>query len=339
MHIELYKKVVSQKIKKRKLSLKIPDKIIQNDFKERYMREKLKSPFIAALLATAASVLWGSAFPVLKIGFREMGIGPEDIAEKLVFAGIRFLCAGLLVFLFSSFFAKGKFWPDRNTFKGLLLLGLLQTALQYTLFYNGLSNTTGVKASIIISSGNFFVVLIAHFVYKNDRINWKKILGLTAGFSGILIANWSKGISYDFKLAGEGLLILSTLVGAFGTILAKRLSNQINPFFVSGWQMLLGSIVLLMIGLPGMKNGLNFTPLATVLLIYSSLLSAMAFSLWYTVLKYHKAGEVTVYRFMIPLSGTMLSAIFIPGETLNTSTLIALGLVTLGIVAVNYRRG
>lgn len=301
------------------------------------MKERLKNPLIAALLATAASVLWGSAFPVLKIGFREMGIGPENVAEKLVFAGIRFLGSGLLIFIFSPLIAKGKFWPGKRVFKSLLLLGLLQTALQYTLFYNGLSNTTGVKSSIIISSGNFFVVLIAHFVYKDDRINWKKTLGLAAGFSGILIANWSKGISYDFKFEGEGLLVLSTLVGAFGTILAKKVSRQVNPFFVSGWQMFLGSIVLLLLGMPGMENGLKFTPLATVLLIYSSLLSAVAFSLWYTVLKYHKAGEVTLYRFMIPLSGALLSAAFIPGETLTPNTLIALGLVIFGIVVVNYR--
>ncbi|HHF08229.1 MAG: DMT family transporter [Kosmotoga sp.] len=300
------------------------------------MKIKAKKPLYAALMAIAASLLWGSAFPVLKISFSELNISSGDIAEKLVFAGMRFLGAGLMLFLFSSQMRKVR--PRRRKLLGLFLLGLLQTSLQYTLFYNGLSNTTGVKASVIIASGNFFVVLLAHFVYKNDKINLKKVMGLSAGFSGILLANFEKGLNLDFSFSGEGLLILSTFVGAVGTILAKELSQGVNPFAVSGWQMLMGSIFLIGIGFPGMDKGLHFTPLAFVLLLYSSFLSAAAFSLWYTVLKYNKAGEVTIYRFMIPLSGAIFSALFIPGESLTASILVALGLAIVGIAAVNYKR-
>ncbi|AKI98304.1 multidrug transporter [Kosmotoga pacifica] len=300
------------------------------------MSNRTGNSYYMALMAITASLLWGSAFPVLKISFSELDITPGDISEKLVFAGIRFLGAGLMLFLFSP--ATRKVMPKKREFYGLFMLGLLQTAIQYTLFYNGLSNTTGVKASIIISSGNFFVVLLAHFVYRDDRINWKKAIGLTAGFSGVLIANLNNGVDFGFTLSGEGLLILSTLVGAIGTILAKQLSIGINPFAVSGWQMLLGSFFLIGIGFPGMENGLHFTALAVVLLIYSSFLSAAAFSLWYTVLKYSKAGEVTIYRFIIPLSGALFSALFIPGETITLYTLLALVLAVIGIIVVNYRR-
>ncbi|OAA30749.1 multidrug transporter [Kosmotoga arenicorallina S304] len=300
------------------------------------MKINPKSPLSAAIMAILASVLWGSAFPVLKISFSELNISSGDISEKLVFAGMRFLIAGLMLFIFSS--RMRKVGLRLKGLFGLFLLGLLQTSLQYTLFYNGLSNTSGVKSSIIIASGNFFVVLLAHFVYKNDKINMRKIIGLSAGFSGIFLANIGKGLSLDITFSGEGLLILSTLVGAVGTILAKELSKKFDPFAVSGWQMLMGSIFLIGIGLPGMEKGLRFTPLAFFLLLYSSFLSAAAFSLWYTVLKYNKAGEVTIYRFIIPLSGAVFSALFIPGESFTASILIALGLAVTGIVAVNYRR-
>ena len=82
----------------------------------------------------------------------------------------------------------------------------------------------------------------------------------------------------------------------------------------------------------------NFTPLATGLLVYSALLSSVAFALWFTLLKYNKAGEISVYRFIIPVSGALLSAIFIPSETFTLNIAISVILVALGIGIVNYRK-
>lgn len=51
-------------------------------------------------IAVFCSILWGSAFPVLKISYEELQMAPGDIAAKIVFAGGRFLLAGLIVLLF-----------------------------------------------------------------------------------------------------------------------------------------------------------------------------------------------------------------------------------------------
>ena len=77
------------------------------------------------------------------------------------------------------------------------------------------------------------------------------------------------------------------------------------------------------------------TPLFWVLFIYSALLSAAAFSIWYMQLKHIKAWEVTSYRLVHPISGAILSALFLPGEQFNPFLLVALLLVALGIGAVN----
>ncbi|MFO7882352.1 MAG: DMT family transporter [Kosmotogaceae bacterium] len=299
----------------------------------------LQNPFIVAVLAISASLLWGSAFPVLKISYVELGIEADDIFSKLAFAGLRFFGAGLLLFFIMRIIFKKRLKLDRNRFMWLILLGVLQTTIQYSLFYNGLAHTSGMKSAIIISSANFFVVLFAHFIYKNDKINLKKVLGLVAGFTGVAFANWEQGFGLDFSFKGEGLLLLSTVVAAIGALLAKKISKDTHPFLVSGWQMFLGSLILMGAGIPNIPDGfLKFTPLAVMLLIYSSALSATAFSLWYTVLKHNKAGEVTIYRFMIPVSGTIFSAVFIPNEFLNIRIILALLLVAFGIVIVNYNR-
>jgi len=134
-------------------------------------------------------------------------------------------------------------------------------------------------------------------------------------------------------------MILSGLVSAIGMILAKRISQEVHPFVLTAWQMLLGSLLLIAVGLPGLKpHAMVFTSKAWLLLFYSAFLSATAFSLWYAILKYNKAGEISVYKFMTPVSGAILSALFIPGERLTLNMFMALGLVALGAIIVNYQR-
>src|SRR5690625_7558919 len=80
-----------------------------------------------------------------------------------------------------------------------------------------------------------------------------------------------------------------------------------------------------------------FTPLGWLLFIYSAFLSAIAFALWYSILKYNKAGEISIYKFATPVSGAILSALFIPGEKLTVFIVGALLLVAIGFVAVIYK--
>jgi len=100
----------------------------------------------------------------------------------------------------------------------------------------------------------------------------------------------------------------------------------------------IGSVLLLAIGLPQLQeNAMTFTPLGWWLFIYSALLSAVAFGLWYSILKYNKAGEISIYRFVTPVSGAILSAMFIPGEKLTLLVVAALMFVSIGFIAINYK--
>nr|WP_156647095.1 DMT family transporter [Lentibacillus sp. JNUCC-1] len=289
-------------------------------------------------IAIFCAVLWGSAFPVLKIGYVEMEMAQDDTIAKVVFAGIRFLMAGLILLIALFFMSRrhlkvtGKQWPI------LILFGIIQTAVQYYFFYNGLANTSGIQGAILVSSGTFFTVLLAHFFYRNDRLNWQKGVGLIAGFAGIIAANWGQNWSFGFDWNGEGYMIMAALTGAIGTIMAKEMAVGIHPFALTGWQLTIGSVLMLAIGLPQMAPGaIVFTPFGWGLIIYSALLSAVAFALWYSLLKYNKAGEISIYKFMTPVSGALLSTWFIEGEVLNLMVIAALALVAVGIIVINYK--
>ncbi|MCT4660726.1 MAG: DMT family transporter [Tissierellales bacterium] len=290
--------------------------------------------FITGVFCT---LLWGSAFPVLKTSYIWMNLGSENIFGKIYFAGLRFFMASILLILFVKMIQKQSLSISGKHKKNIMILGIVQTTLQYFFFYIGIANTTGVKSAILASSGTFFVIILAHFYNHNDSLSWKKIAGLTLGFCGILVMNLDGDFGgLDFNFMGEGFLLISGLVSAVGTIMAKRMSKDIKPFVLTAWQMLIGSSILLIIGVSAKGyEGLVFSSGVTLLLIYASFLSAAAFGLWYSLLKYNKAGNVTMYKFLIPVFGSLLSLVFLTGESFNKMIIVALLFVSAGVVIVN----
>src|SRR5699024_10404502 len=147
----------------------------------------------AILIALFCMLLWGSAFHVLKISYQELGIVPSDYMSKIYFAGLRFFLAGIIVILYGKFITKEKFRFNDLDFKFLLLIRLIHINFLYLFYYIALGNTTVIKASILQSASTFMMVLLAHFFFKDDKINRYKLIALLFGFLGIIVANISKG--------------------------------------------------------------------------------------------------------------------------------------------------
>ena len=79
------------------------------------------------------------------------------------------------------------------------------------------------------------------------------------------------------------------------------------------------------------------TPSGIGLLVYLALVSAVAYSLWGILLKYNPVSRVTVFGFMNPVFGVLLSALLL-GEKDQASGilgLLSLLLVSVGIYVVN----
>ncbi|NCU17504.1 DMT family transporter [Pallidibacillus pasinlerensis] len=288
--------------------------------------------------AVICTLLWGSAFPVLKLSNIELQIQSGDVIAQIVFAGMRFLLAGLFILFFMLFTNRKKLLFKKSQVWIVILFGMIQTSLQYFFFYNGLAKVSGMQGALLSSSGTFLAVIVAHFYYKNDHLNWKKAIGILTGFVGIVLANWGESFQFQFQITGEGFMILAGLTSAITTIMAKELAVDIHPVTLTGWQLTFGALLLLVIGVPQLSPGaMTFTPFGWGLLIYAALLSSVAFALWTTVLKYNKAGKVSIYKFLTPVFGALLSAIFIPGESLNLLMVVAIVLVAFGVLVMNLR--
>ncbi|MDG2532480.1 DMT family transporter [Sphingomonas sp. HITSZ_GF] len=286
------------------------------------------------LIATLCCLLWGSAYPAIKTGYVLFGIGRADTAAQLLFAGYRFALAGIFLIAAAAALRRPVLALNRRQWGQVALLGLTQTAVQYVFFYVGLAHATGVKSSIMNGTGVFFSVVLAHFLYADDRLTGRKALGCLIGFLGVVVVNLggAKGhFDFDFRLIGEGFVILAAFVLAAASIYGKRLSRDLDPLVMTGWQLLIGGLLLTGTGLAGGGQLAAATPPSAALLLYLALLSSVAFALWSLLLKHNPVGLIAAFNFLIPVFGVALSALFLGESILRWSYLAALLLVCAGI--------
>ena len=288
----------------------------------------------SALLCTA---LWGSATPFIKTGYESLNVaGTPSI---IFFAGIRFSLAGFITVLIYSII-EGKFlFPKKNSFKYVGVISIFQTILQYIFFYVGLANTSGVKGTILSGSSAFFSMIVATLIFKQEKFTVKKIIACAIGFLGVIVVNL-KGLELNLNFFGDTFVLFSAISLAFSSVLMKIYSKEENPVVLSGYQFIIGGIVMVFLG-RAFGGTISFDSAKGVgILIYLAFLSAVAYALWGMLLKYNPVSKVTVFSFMTPVFGVILSKLMLT-ETSNVSVvnvLVALALICIGIFMLNYQK-
>lgn len=294
-----------------------------------------------AAVAVVCCLLWGSAAPFIKIGYRLFGIGGSDISEQILFAGIRFALAGVLTIIFGSAVSKKPLLPSaEHSGRMILCLALFQTVVQYFFFFVGVANTTGFKTSILNGTGTFFSILVACLVFRYEKLTARKITGCILGFVAIVIINLnSAGSAGEFRFIGDGFILLSILSNAFVAAMIKNFSKRENPVTLTGYQFILGGVIMAagaFIAGARISGGRE----AWLILVYLSLVSAVAYTLWSVLLKYNPVSSVTVYVPVNPLFGVVLSALLLgeAGSIEWGKCILALVLITSGILIVNAKK-
>lgn len=296
----------------------------------------IKNYKVAAALAILCTLLWGTAFPFIKVGYAEFGIESGDIGSKLLFAGARFTIAGVMVLLI--FLAKNRRLPEISK-KGIFpiaLLGTVQTFGQYIFTYIGIGFTSGANTSIITACATFFTVLFAPLFFKSDRLNACKIIGCVLGFCGVLCVNSGGKISTD-TLFGDFMILMSTLSAAAGNFISKGIVRDREPISVTGFQLLTGGVLLMLAGVC-MGGGLDFSSVRAVLvLLWLVFVSAAAFAIWTALLKHHHASRICVFNLLVPVFGTLLSGIMLGESVFGIETIVSVVLICSGIFISNMQ--
>lgn len=298
----------------------------------------LKNKKFAIIFSIFAMFLWGSAIPTIKTTYLELGIGASDTGQKILVAGIRFFMAGIITLIYFLIFDKNYKDFKKLDWKFVIILGLIQTSIQYLFYYIGLSNTFGVKSSIIQAANSFIVVIFSALLLPEDKINSKMTLALVIGTIGIIITNTGKPVGGEaMKLTGEGFIIVSTSINALCTVLVRKYGKGMNGYLLTGLQFFVGSIILIIVGRSLSGGWISFTSKAAILLVYAAFISATAFTIWTLVLQEHSANEFGIYKLFIPLFGSILSVIVL-GEVFTLRLALGMILVLSASLILNMNK-
>lgn len=259
-----------------------------------------------------------------------------DTGSQILFAGYRFVLAGIFTFVAGCFIEKRVIRPQKGSLPAIGGQALLQTTLQYVFFYVGMAHTTGIKGSVINSSDVFFAIFAAHFLIRGERVTWRKMIGCIIGFVGVFSVNLQPGAwSSGFSFLGDGMMVLSSVMYGISSVTLKLIADRETPMCITSWQLFLGGLLLIAIGVFAGGHIVGFQLSSVLLLLYMGLLSTVAFSLWSILLKYNQVGQIAIFGFSIPIFGSLLSALILGEDLFSLQNLIALVLVSVGILVVN----
>ncbi len=288
------------------------------------------------LLAIFNMMLFGSLFPLIKIGYSVFNIDTNRICDILVFASIRFILSGLVLLLI-SFVRKEKIAvPKFKSFCSITFMGIFAIVLHYAFTYIGLSLADSSKTALLKQLGLLLYVCFAFLFVKEEKFGTNKIIGAIVGFCGIIAINFGAGGNVKFSI-GDYLIIFASVCSVISSVLTKKVAQNNSSFLVVGISQLTGGIILLFIGL--MMGGCipTFTIKSGFVFGYICLASIAGYLLWTYLQRNGDLSKLFIVKFAEPLFACIFGAILLGEDILKLQYLFAFILISAGIMFGNKK--
>lgn len=275
-------------------------------------------------------VVWGTTWVASKVGVSEI--------PALQMASIRQLLGGLCFVIFFMGYKKLPL-PTLKQFRWILVMSVLMFV-----FANGLSTwslkyiPTGLSA-LIGALYPLSVVIIERLFFKTKNMNVLTFIGLFLGLTGVGIVFYESAfnnLSKDF-LIGIGLSVFAMLCWSIGTIFLSRNKASINPYYGTGWQMLVSAVILfIMANLTQPTVALASISLRGWLAVLYLVLfgSIVAFIAFIYSMKVLPAAISSLFAYINPLVA-MIVAAFVLDERLTINILWGASVTLIGVYLVN----
>lgn len=291
----------------------------------------MKKETKAVLATLVVMLLWGSLFPMVKLGFKAYDV--VSTGDILLFAGIRFTVCGIIINLF-SLLTKRKFAPAFKNVIPVLSSGVFSIILHYAFTYLALSMTDGSKTAILKQVGVLFYVCFAPLFFKDDKITLVKIVGVILGFAGIIAINSGTG-SLTFGV-GDAFIILASFCTVFSNIISKKVFSAVDPVVSTGVSQLFGGVVLLIVGV-FMGGSVSLTH-SYWIFAYIILASTVSYCMWFTIVKNAQLSKLFIIKFAEPVFAAVFGAFILGENILKIEYLIAFVLICAGIMISNKKK-
>jgi drug/metabolite transporter (DMT)-like permease len=286
-------------------------------------------------LAILACLLWSTAFAFVKIGLL--------YCSPMLFAGIRFILAGLLLLPFCGRL-KTYFKSTRSALKTIAMVSLFQTFLLYSLFFWGMSLVPGSTGAIVTGSTPLITAVAAHILLKDDKLSIRKTIYIFFGIFGVILIALERQliIGTSFRdLAGIFILLGATLASSMGNIVVAADKSEVNPITLNSAQMGFGGFMLLLLSflIEGYPQ-IEITKQFVFTLSWLSFISAAGFSIWFYLIKKErvKVSELNMWKFIMPILGALISWTLLKNDSPTVLSVLGMMIVALSVLFFNLKK-
>jgi drug/metabolite transporter (DMT)-like permease len=293
-----------------------------------YQKQLSWRPIFAVLVIT---MVWGCNMAFVKIA-------AKDVAP-LFMAGVRSLVAAICLYIWMK--AKGlALFPSRIIVFHGAVAGLL-FGTEFGLIFVGLNYTLASRGYVILYVAPFVAALGAHFFLVDDRFNRWKACGLILAFSGLVVLFLKNLGTLSFEaLPGDILFLFAGALWGATTVYIKRfLAKQSDPLQILFFQLFFSTPFLFVLSLT-FENPVvtGFSFLTAVSLFYQCILVAfLSYLGWFVLVSRYPVSLLHAFSFFTPVFGVIFSGILILDEAISPNLILALIMVSLGMILVNYR--
>jgi drug/metabolite transporter (DMT)-like permease len=277
----------------------------------------------------ALSVLWGGTFLFVSLSLRSL---PEF---TVVFLRVSLAAAAFWLLVLATGMTMPRDW---QTWRGFLILGLINNAIPFSLITWEQTQVEGGVASIMNAVTSFFAVVLAHFLTKDEKLSARKVAGVLIGLIGAYILLHPElygGVSMRGlgQIAGLAASMFLALAGIFG----KRFKS-LSPMQTATGMLTCSSVVMFPVTMV-IDRPWNLAPdLAAVGAIAGLVLlsTVLAYLLYFAVLRSAGATNLLLVTLLMPVSAHILGAVIL-GEPLYATSAAGMAFIVLGLSIIDGR--
>tara|TARA_B100002052_G_scaffold107131_1_gene98658 strand:+ start:498 stop:1364 length:867 start_codon:yes stop_codon:yes gene_type:complete len=277
-----------------------------------------------SLIASLVPIFLGFGFVIAKPAM--------DDFPPILLMGLRFtFAASILIWWFPI--------PKGYLLK-IFIASLVANTIQYSVTYSGLNLIDASAAVLLVQTEVPFGVLFAYFMLK-EKPTIRSLIGIFVAFIGVYILIGSPNL--DGKYLGIFLTILGSGIWAFGQVLVKPLSKDLNPLTLVAWLALFSGPILILLSNFFDGNSLNYIKSAStnswIIAIYLGFfMQPITYGCFYYVLKNNPIYKVLpIVTMGIPLTG-LLAAILLLKENPTTELYLGGLIILFGVILIIYTK-
>ncbi|HAM10681.1 MAG TPA: hypothetical protein DDY34_12550 [Bacteroidales bacterium] len=282
--------------------------------------------------AIIACLLWSTAYASIKIGLQ--------YDEPFHFSGLRFIISGLLILPFTvkpSVYIK----MIKEYWKVVALVTLLQTLINYSLFYHGLNLVPGAIGAVIVGSQPLVTAIVASMMHSDDHLTRKKVATVISGLAGVILISAGRQVfrfGTAIELVGIIMILGANAALSVSNVIVSLKSKGLNPLVLSSSSLFTGGVILYLVSIP--TEGTPTLPLPAeywMVLAWLSIMAAVAFSIWFKLLQRPgvRVSELNLWKFIIPVVGAILSWLIVPDEKPEWITVTGMIIIISSLVLFN----